>query len=318
MKVAVAKHLGLLALRLTDSFVVPLNTTQYALELDDYFDKVTALQAELPPSLASLDLSKLSKAISKVQDASLALDKEKYEAEKDFKRILRKLRHPHFPRCRKGHRFVRRIKDWIKGIFGVKPHHYQKISKHGEHETELNAWTKFLHVDGEDVRAIPPPFHHRHGLKPEHPEDGPGHPCHRKPGHHEPKHPKDDPDHPEPHHHHDHQDSPDHRGHPKPGRTGPEHLKHKHKHHGLPHPPKEIKKLIKAAKRIVKANKKIIAFERGFISEGGIKDREWYKHLGVAPGKWLGYGATTFPALTEALAFDKNVTLAAYEAERLS
>jgi len=84
--------------------------------------------------------------------------------------------------------------------------------------------------------------------------------------------------------------------------------------HGLPFP---IRKFIKAAKRVRKANQKLIAFERGFISEGGIKDREWYKHLGVAPGKWLGYGATTFPALTESLTIDKNVTLAEYEANRL-
>lgn len=30
-----------------------------------------------------------------------------------------------------------------------------------------------------------------------------------------------------------------------------------------------------------------------------LQDREWYKHKGTAPGIWLGYGATTFPALTE-------------------
>jgi hypothetical protein len=30
-----------------------------------------------------------------------------------------------------------------------------------------------------------------------------------------------------------------------------------------------------------------------FLSEEGIRDREWYKHKGTAPGKWLGYGATT-------------------------
>jgi hypothetical protein len=33
--------------------------------------------------------------------------------------------------------------------------------------------------------------------------------------------------------------------------------------------------------------------EHRFLSEQGIKDREWYKHKGTAPGKWLGYGATT-------------------------
>jgi hypothetical protein len=35
-------------------------------------------------------------------------------------------------------------------------------------------------------------------------------------------------------------------------------------------------------------NKRLIAFERSFISKDGIKDRQWYKHLGVAPGKWSG------------------------------
>lgn len=48
------------------------------------------------------------------------------------------------------------------------------------------------------------------------------------------------------------------------------------------------KKVRKAVKRIKAVNKKLVAFERGFISKDGIKDREWFKHLGVAPGKWLG------------------------------
>ena len=38
LQVAIAKSLGLLALRMSDAVVVPLNTTQYALELDDYLD----------------------------------------------------------------------------------------------------------------------------------------------------------------------------------------------------------------------------------------------------------------------------------------
>lgn len=107
-----------------------------------------------------------------------------------------------------------------------------------------------------------------------------------------------------------------------------------HSTEGIGHCPFPISKLIKAAKRVSRANKKLKAFERGFISEGGIKDREWYRHLGVAPGKWLGtnhlrqlatdstnslqgYGATTLPALTESLTIDKNVTLAQHEADRL-
>jgi len=77
------------------------------------------------------------------------------------------------------------------------------------------------------------------------------------------------------------------------------------------------RRLIKAAKRVQRANKKLIDFERGFISKDGISGREWYKHLGVAPGKWLGYGATTLPALTEAITLEGNATLAELEAGRL-
>ena len=55
--------------------------------------------------------------------------------------------------------------------------------------------------------------------------------------------------------------------------------------HGIPEP---VRKFIEAAKRVQRANAKLVAFEKGFISEEGIKDREWYRHLGVAPGKWLG------------------------------
>jgi N-acetylated-alpha-linked acidic dipeptidase len=58
-------------------------------------------------------------------------------------------------------------------------------------------------------------------------------------------------------------------------------------------------------------------FERGFLSEDGIKEREWYRHLGVAPGKWTGYGATRFPALSEAIEIEHNATLAQAEVGRL-
>lgn len=39
LQVTVAKHLGLVSLRLTDGIILPLNTTQYALELTDYLDQ---------------------------------------------------------------------------------------------------------------------------------------------------------------------------------------------------------------------------------------------------------------------------------------
>ena len=55
-----------------------------------------------------------------------------------------------------------------------------------------------------------------------------------------------------------------------------------------PHPGKALNHLRKLVKRIQAVNAKSSAFERGLISAEGIKDREWYKHLAVAPGKWLG------------------------------
>jgi len=57
---------------------------------------------------------------------------------------------------------------------------------------------------------------------------------------------------------------------------------------GYSRPEKRWKRLEKVLKKIRQVNRKALAFERGFISEEGIKDREWYRHLGVAPGKWLG------------------------------
>ena len=41
--VAVAKHLGLLTLRIVDSIALPLNVTQYAYQLDDYLETYVIL-----------------------------------------------------------------------------------------------------------------------------------------------------------------------------------------------------------------------------------------------------------------------------------
>ncbi|KAI6047507.1 hypothetical protein EDC04DRAFT_2864564 [Pisolithus marmoratus] len=77
------------------------------------------------------------------------------------------------------------------------------------------------------------------------------------------------------------------------------------------------RRLLKALERVKAVNRILIAFERGFISRDGIKGREWFKHLGVAPGKWLGYGATTLPGITEAITLDGDPVAVAHEIERL-
>nr|ODN97610.1 membrane protein [Cryptococcus depauperatus CBS 7855] len=89
----------------------------------------------------------------------------------------------------------------------------------------------------------------------------------------------------------------------------------------LPFPlptPDRIRKIKMVLRKIREINKKLQHFESGFLSEEGIKDREWYKHKGVAPGLWLGYGATTFPGLTEAITIDHSAALAQKEADELS
>jgi N-acetylated-alpha-linked acidic dipeptidase len=49
-------------------------------------------------------------------------------------------------------------------------------------------------------------------------------------------------------------------------------------------------------------NKKLYLAERQFLlPTGGIEGREWYKHVIYAPGLWAGYGAVTFPTLTESI-----------------
>lgn len=48
---------------------------------------------------------------------------------------------------------------------------------------------------------------------------------------------------------------------------------------------KKQKKIIRQLRSI---NKRKMGFERGFISKEGLPRRQWYKHLGVAPGENLG------------------------------
>ncbi|TBU33166.1 Zn-dependent exopeptidase [Dichomitus squalens] len=242
---AVAKHLGVVALRLADSIILPLNTTHYAHELDSYLDAVEDINAALS---TTADFSGLRRSIGRLQAASKALDEEKEEAEKAFRELLDKI-----------------------------PHHEAHAHRHAH---------PHAHVDGD---VVP------------HPDSEEGHP------------------HPSGHghskcalHHHGHSSRIN--GLPLPGWL--KKILEKIFGHGGP-PRGPIGKFVKAAQRVQAANAKLVAFERGFISEEGIKDREWYRHLGVAPGKWLGYGATTLPSITEALTIDVNATLAEQEARRV-
>ncbi|GAA5842122.1 hypothetical protein JCM11251_006531 [Rhodosporidiobolus azoricus] len=78
------------------------------------------------------------------------------------------------------------------------------------------------------------------------------------------------------------------------------------------------KEALKLVRELREVNKRLRRFEGGFLGdEEGLKGREWYRHLGVAPGRYLGYGATTLPALTESLTLDHDVEQAKHEVARL-
>ncbi|KAG1727082.1 Zn-dependent exopeptidase [Suillus paluster] len=224
--VAVAQNLGLMTLRLTDSIILPLNTTQYALELDSYVDIViqSAYRGDILP-----DLYPLRKAIAKLQDASFKLDEEKASAETAFRKALKNIDRARDPRV------VRRIIQWIKEHLGIGALQVQDL-RFGALKWMSSVTESSL--SGPDI-------------------------CRSR-------------------------------------SKGP------------------LCDFVRAAKRVRVANQKLAAFERGFISEDGIKDREWFKHLGVAPGKHTGYAPTTLPGLTEAILIEEDLDLAEYEAARLT
>ncbi|KAF5340153.1 hypothetical protein D9758_016846 [Tetrapyrgos nigripes] len=273
---AIAKHLGLMSLRLTDGIILPLNTTQYAFELNSYLDVIESLP--LPSNISHSDLApdfaRLRASFARLQGASIAMDKEKKEAEKKFLELLEKM--PRFPGVSAGKGLggssglYHSFKDAVKKLFGVStPRALTKFYVDPWYPTDWVGSIGFADDEEMEVYAGWLEYRLAHPLRDHH--------CAHTPA--------------------------------------SDVEKNVHQLPKLPIPP--IREFLKAAKRVSKANKKLMVFERGFISEEGIPDREWYRHLGVAPGKWLGYGATTLPALTEAITIDKDVERAKYEVERL-
>lgn len=70
--------------------------------------------------------------------------------------------------------------------------------------------------------------------------------------------------------------------------------------HALLSPELKKRDAVKLMKELKGINKRLRRFEGGFLSRDGkgLEGREWYKHLGVAPGRWLGYGSSYFPSLS--------------------
>lgn len=56
-----------------------------------------------------------------------------------------------------------------------------------------------------------------------------------------------------------------------------------------------------SSKTLTELNHKARDFSRGFVSQGGLPGREFYKNLIFAPGSDTGYAPVTFPGVTEAV-----------------
>jgi N-acetylated-alpha-linked acidic dipeptidase len=56
-------------------------------------------------------------------------------------------------------------------------------------------------------------------------------------------------------------------------------------------------------------NHKYRDFQRGFVSQGGLPGREFFRHVVTAPGLDTGYAAVTFPGVSEGVQYG-NLTVA--------
>ncbi|TEA10650.1 putative glutamate carboxypeptidase [Colletotrichum sidae] len=69
---------------------------------------------------------------------------------------------------------------------------------------------------------------------------------------------------------------------------------------------KELERLAVAtdnADLVTVVNHKYRDFQRGFVSQGGLPDREFYKHVVTAPGLDTGYAAVLFPGIAEGVQY---------------
>ncbi|KAL1896862.1 hypothetical protein Sste5346_004496 [Sporothrix stenoceras] len=71
--------------------------------------------------------------------------------------------------------------------------------------------------------------------------------------------------------------------------------------------PKWWRRLVRRVHRVWLAvqvawvNRRYQYLERKFLYEGGLDEREWFKHVIFAPGVWTGYAGAVFPGLVESI-----------------
>jgi N-acetylated-alpha-linked acidic dipeptidase len=187
-QVAAAKVLGLMALRVADDIVLPLNISQYSLELSSYLQKVASIAESLKVS-DQLDFGGLKESIVRVQNASAALDKQAAKAlEKLHKLVPRVPRGPHHKKGIAGP--WKKVLHLVQSTLGVEDNHNHRSGGHHDRP-------RLLHHENHEHRDEKHPHdHEHHGPHHEHGHKGPHHKHgHRGPHH---RHGKKNP-HPHPH-----------------------------------------------------------------------------------------------------------------------
>jgi N-acetylated-alpha-linked acidic dipeptidase len=120
-------------LRLSSSIILPINTTHYAYEVEEYLDKyvvyfwctiidipelsLVRVEDIAAASSLDLDLTPLRKAIHTLQKTSIDLDVEKHKAEIKLRHAIKKLKKRH-GNLRKLKGTARKVICRLKNIFG--------------------------------------------------------------------------------------------------------------------------------------------------------------------------------------------------------
>ena len=160
---------------------------------------------ELASALSiALDVTELRKSIGRVQTASLALDKDKDQAEKHLKLLLHEFARRRW-RCRQS--IFRRAAVYIEGLSNIQTSYW---------------WDAFCAREGPGI--LDPVVWNSHAAAAD----------------------------------------------------------------TLKALPRRIRELIQAIRRVQNANRRLTAFERGLISEEGLKGKQWFRHLVLGPGKEQG------------------------------
>jgi N-acetylated-alpha-linked acidic dipeptidase len=178
--VAAAKMLGLMTLRVADDIILPLNISQYSAELSSYLHKVASIADSLNVS-DQLEFGKLKTSIARVQNASVALDKQAATALEKLHKLVPLP--PRGPGCHRGLKSLwRRSVRMIKTSLGLRGERREEADEHYVYARHLSEGKerrehhdKHLHKhDKHDKHGKHDKHHHKHG---KHGKHGKHHPA---------------------------------------------------------------------------------------------------------------------------------------------